>query len=202
MSPLKRNASVSSRARREAGVVFEADLDRCHVIVKNRSLGMIEHLHPKVGGPPGRMFYREPAAVDYMGSYRGWPIAFDAKSVTDRTALDLPPWGENGADLKRALRQIEFLLDFYRVNQGRAVVFLLARCATLDVCWLIEPNALETLMKAHRVELREPIKRGQPVRHRLPFVVGATPLQMARGAPRWDYLEVAYQRAMARATAR
>ncbi|WP_461415683.1 hypothetical protein, partial [Gemmatimonas sp.] len=53
---------------------------------------MVVHLHPPVFGKPGAMSFGGKGHIDYMGTLwgSGRAIAFDAKGVTGRAALEVP----------------------------------------------------------------------------------------------------------------
>ena len=155
----------------------------------------ITHAPPRTVGAPGRMRFKEASDVDYAGHYAGAPVAFDAKSWTDKASYRLPSPTENGGkDLARHLRQIEWLRKFAETGQrGNATAFFLLHCSKLDVCWVLDLTLLHHLSRnpTKSIPIRT-LNRDGTITHHLPHVPEAPTLAIAQGQPRWDFLHVAF----------
>jgi recombination protein U len=78
-----------------------------------------------------RAFFEKKSTVDFIGNFKGVPIAFDAKQTKNKTAFPLS---------SLEIHQEEFLK---RWSKGQGNAFLIIECITIQKVFLLKIEALE-----------------------------------------------------------
>lgn len=162
-------------AARAAGRAFEAELVATHdALVQLGAPLAVARAHPPVGGPPHALHYAGKGQVDFVGTFAGRGVSFDAKSVAGAATYTHDP---------RDVHELHFLR---RTRAAGGLAFLLVRDPALHRVYLVDD--LEALIAGHAVTLRRHAREGAtPCVLSLQLREHDVALRLATGQPVWDW---------------
>ena len=169
----KENRRTGGSIAKARGASFEKELEGANLEYRRHGVALIERVHPAVAGPPGKMRIIKKGPLDFMGSLKGGrSVFFDAKTREDPASFAYDP---------RDQHQIETLVD---AKMCGAIAFVLISDSTRDLAYVLHGEALDSLRRGDRVQLRD--RSGRPM-----FPVVPKRPAWRHGRPTvWDYLAV------------
>lgn len=138
--------SAGALAAKRAGDDFESELDAMHEPWRAAGVCALQPAAVKTVRVKGQVVVTGKSGVDRVGTYRGRPVAFDAKSHSGQASFAL--LGKRGTE--RA--ECEFLADFARAG---GTAFFLVRDPELLRVYLVGSVHFPALLAGDRVRLRD-----------------------------------------------
>jgi hypothetical protein len=134
---------------KQQGKAFQSELDAMHTRWRTLGIGAIQQGNPAIIRRGRDVIIVGKGGVDYVGHLAGVPVAYEAKSRSGATRLEL--LDRKGRDNEDA--ECRFLLDYS--HHPDALGFYLVRDPTLRRCYIVHVREhLETLLAGGSVRLR------------------------------------------------
>jgi len=184
-------ASSGGARAHAAGKDFEGELEQQHARWRRDGLACIQRGNPKtVRRPDGSFQIVGKGGVDFVGTFSGRPIAFDAKNRSGVASLSLKDAKSRDNELTEAL----FLLDTHRAG---GLGFYLIRDPELRRVYLVHlRDDIERLVAGDAVRLRRDARGVAPLEPVVPFLEHASDHAMmiaqATGRDLWPWPQLLF----------